>query len=217
MNDRERRRVAFHESGHASMAFLLGRAVDVVSIRPSDHSKGVTAHRGPRLTERERGKFGLPARLLPARVRRHLEASALVALAGDLAEQLDTDWEPVSGYIASTPDEQFAEQAAGDLTRMTRKEEARLAATQAKGELGSDAETAWKGAYVLAGAHAGQETIAHVGYLQALARAIVGTAQFARLVGALVPHLLANEVLGGRAVRRILVQANEAPGGKVFP
>jgi hypothetical protein len=168
-NDPERRRVAFHEAGHAALAFLLGRAVDVVSIRPTDHYGGVTAHRGPRLTERERRKFGLPAPLLPARVRRHLEASALVALAGDLAEPLDTDWEPVSRYIAPTPDEQLAGQAAGDLTRMTRKEEARLAATEAKGELWSDADTAWKDAYVLAGAHAGQETIAHVGYLRALA------------------------------------------------
>src|SRR4051812_12133329 len=91
VDERERQRVARHEAAHAAMAFLLRRRIDVASIRPCPGWAGAVFHAPLRLREQDRTTLVCerpPVVQLPARLRRQVETSILIALAGPLQDEL---------------------------------------------------------------------------------------------------------------------------------
>jgi hypothetical protein len=212
----ERRRVAYHEAGHAVMAYTVGRRNGVVSIRPGEHYNGIAFHGpAPRPSELERGKLGLPVPLLPARLRRWIETEILIVVAGREAEFFR--FIPPTRYSGPDPDEEAAVRLArASVELSTRESEALAAADHA--ELPVDERQAEKLAWVAVGPDA--EGWAYLNWLRATTRNLVGESGFFRLVEALVPELLRHEVLGGRSVRRILDGARQrryGSGGRVRP
>ena len=80
----ERRRVAVHEAGHAAASVLLGlRGQGPISCVPAAAYGGVCFVGSPRRpTAADLDGLGRPGPLQPARVRRFLECSVMVHLAG---------------------------------------------------------------------------------------------------------------------------------------
>jgi ATP-dependent Zn protease len=53
VNAEQRYRTAHHEAGHTVMAYLLGRPVGPVSIRPCEVHLGVSFHRKARIPQHQ--------------------------------------------------------------------------------------------------------------------------------------------------------------------
>jgi len=82
-------RVAVHEAGHAVMARVLGRGIELVTIVPDDDALGRVQHSLARLPPEELGRHAR-------------ETWGMIALAGPLAEALHDDRE------LDTQDEELA-------------------------------------------------------------------------------------------------------------
>lgn len=190
----QRTRTAIHEASHAAMAFELGRPIEVVSIRPGKHYGGVAPYR-PALYRGDR-KFGLPAILQPAASRRAIETQICVSLAGQIGE--DLLWP--HGRWGMSEDERQAETAVREFARLSKRETALLTALEERDEpLTSDEANASELAEAMSEAEAGD----HLAYLRAVTKSIISSPGFLRLVDALVPVLLDQTAVSGRAVREI--------------
>jgi hypothetical protein len=99
--DAAKLRTAHHEASHAVVAELLGIRVDVVSIRPAEHHRGMTIHAAygmddevTEIVARRHGKSllarwgSVPYPLFDPEERRHAESRIMVALAGHMGELL---------------------------------------------------------------------------------------------------------------------------------
>lgn len=112
VGDDERRRVALHESGHAYVAWALGRTVTGVTVVPGRRWGGTTHYGAPSPTrgrDWDRLDPTVSVVLWPAAVRRSIEVRALGAAAGVAAE--DVLWWPTRHGPVRTP-EPLAERVA---------------------------------------------------------------------------------------------------------
>ncbi len=213
MSAGERYRTAHHEAGHSVMAYLLGRPVGPVSIRPCEVHLGVSFHTKARIPEKQLDKVGRPAILLPAQLRRHCETEAVICLAGPEAEGVAVTTAEGGCYVDEhSPDHARAEELVTTLVEAGLTGEETVMLERAERERGSSdeekahfwSETAGYGAPVV-------ETFAHLSWLRTLTRNRVLSPWFQRLEYTLAPRLLEAEVLGGRAVRQILRAADRPP------
>jgi hypothetical protein len=118
VNAEQRYRTAHHEAGHTVMAYLLGRTVGVVSIRPCEAHLGVSFHRKARIAEHQLDRLGQPAILLPAVLRRACETEAVIALAGPTAEDLAVCSAEGGTFVNEhTPDHAQAEELVSTLVK----------------------------------------------------------------------------------------------------
>lgn len=192
--EEQRSRTAAHEASHAGMAYELGRPIEVVSIRPSKRYSGVALHIGARY--RGGWQVGIPAILQPAEPRRILETRICILLAGQIGE--DLLWR--RDRWGTSEDERRAETAALEFARLSKRETAVLTEVETRDEpLTSDEVNARE----LAEAMSGAEAAEHLGYLKAVTRSIVTSTGFLRLVDALVPVLLDQDGVSGRACREL--------------
>ena len=128
--------------------------------------------------------------------------NVVATLCGRLAEDLV---EP-EARRGSTPAE---EKAAETINLLTGRERRWLAAAaEAKGM--SDVDSAWRGAWLLAGS---ELAAAQLGLLRAVARELVASPRFRRLLDALVPELLAHGTISGRRAAAILKAADTKGSG----
>ena len=205
----QRLRAAYHESGHATMAYFLGRPITLVSIRPTEHYSGVTRHGVITIPEADRAKLGLPVILLPTRFRRSIETSICIFLAGDVAEELA---EPVvtAGYVPEPEreHESDAERTLRAVEELTARERERLDELEGRTEpMGSDEKNAWHDAWAVDGEAPGR----YLEWLRAVTRSIASQPRFVGAVEALAAELLRREVVGGRRARQIIKQAVDQP------
>src|SRR6266851_2196856 len=83
----ERRRTAYHESGQVVAAFMLGRRVEVVSVRPSPTWSGACFFASSRVDAED---LRIDASVIQQhwRLRAQIESRVVVALSGKVAEEL---------------------------------------------------------------------------------------------------------------------------------
>jgi hypothetical protein len=159
--------------------------------------------------------LGRPAILLPAALRRPCETEAVIALAGPTAEDVAVTFAEGSVYgNEHTLDHAQAEELVDTLVKagltcqemvmLERSERTRGRSDEEKAQWWS--HTATFGAPIL-------ETFAHLAWLRIFTRNRVLSPRFQHLEHAIAPRLLEAEVLGGRAVRQILKEAD--PGASV--
>jgi ATP-dependent Zn protease len=200
----DRLRVAWHESAHAAVAFIFGRRVEVVSIRPTMQWGGVVFSRPTKVHDDEAESLGAPVMFLPARLRRDIEQDVVMTLAGDLGEELRFGRR--SGY-GLTKDETVADEVVRELA-LSAKQRAMLALGDEPAAAGDDD---WSMAVRMTAALTSElEATAYLGFLRAAARAVVFSPQCVRLVEALVPVLLERDVVGGGEVRAVFRAAERA-------
>jgi hypothetical protein len=197
--------MAAHEAGHASMSFLLGRRVGVVSIVPTEHFGGITFHTGSKLAEGELGDLYKPVVLQPARFRRWVETEVLIRLAGPAAALASPfmGTRAADGYIPEEPDELEAQRLA-KAAILTPVEATQL--ERAGTEPGErDDESAEGFAWVIAGE---RSAASYLSWLRFETDHVVRSPRFAALVEALVPVLLLRRTISGRLARQVLVDAS---------
>ena len=99
------------------MAYMLGRLVGPVSIRPCEVHLGVSSAPGPR-PEQQWKNLGLPAILLPAPLRWMCETEAVIALAGPTAEDVAVTKTDGGYYVNEhTPDHARADELVRKLVK----------------------------------------------------------------------------------------------------
>lgn len=210
-HDEERRRVAAHESGHVVMAFELRVPLGLVSIRPGAHFLGVAFHGATRLRKGDGLKLTSPV-LQPASLRRRVETSVMVALAGDIAERYyGPRW---SGFVPTkTDDAMEAERLASILSEMppTDQEAARLGKYERGEPIHSDETKARELSDVLSFTGTGP---LFLGWLRAETEHLLSRPYVGRMVDALSEALLDREVVGAKASRTILKEARD---GRSYP
>lgn len=169
-----RRRSAFHEAGHGLLRYLLtGKPPELLSLRPGQAYQAVMipGTGGPAWS----GDFGAvandPSILFPDDLRRHLEISICVSLAGDIAAMLAGYWGDAV-YRESLDDETAAQTMAGALAALSPRHRELLAETEAKPTMESDDDAAQGGSFVLTGHDA--ERWAHLAWMGVLTRRLVG-------------------------------------------
>ena len=194
-------RTAYHEAAHAAAAYVFGRPVSLVSIRPGAHFLGVTTWTPGRFPGE--APVDIPAIMWPAKARRAIETSIVVSLAGSLGAML-SGWPEEDGYRAP-PDEDEAERSARVLAGLSERETATLAGLESATEpIPADDERARRLSWAIAGT---SEAGLHLAYMRGVTRSLVYNPNFGRLLEALVPELLERGVLSGRRVREILSAA----------
>jgi hypothetical protein len=132
---------AFHEAGHAAVAWKLKVPIEFVSIRPSQHFRGFVSH--PPRRDAPNGYHGQPVFLWLAKARRAVEATVAIRLAGTFAEQLV---DPLTIPSPTDEDQVAATQAARELAGLTPRELERLAVLEdpsGRGSRLSNREVAW--------------------------------------------------------------------------
>jgi len=203
--ERERRRVAYHEAGHAAVALMTKRPVHLVSIRPTRSWSGVCFSGGLRLVESDYSLDNLnrPTPLLPAKLRRAIETQIMGKLAGGLAEELAGFH--ADGYVSETPDERQAT-AIAKMCFTARQRE--LLAT---GDNDLPSETDAQAVRGLAYALAGDETaVALIAWLRAETRQLIYSPRCRRLVDAIAAELLEHETVGASRLRAIYREVKAA-------
>jgi hypothetical protein len=197
--------VATHEAGHAVAAHVLGRAVHMVSILPTDRYEGMTVLGGGEAHPTDRQNLLLPTVLRPAPLRRWTEVSILIALAG-----------PAAAFHLAAPstdvDHSQDETHARELARSavwTQAESERLEeATSTLGPFRTDEEDAEKLAWAMAGSDSAD---AYLDWLRTETRHLVVSPRFRAYVATLVPALLERKTMSGRLVRRVLESPGDPP------
>lgn len=101
-------RIAWHEAGHCLVAHGLGNQLDGAHIRPGIHLGGLASHTTTlRPDDVDIDGVGLPAPLLPERLRRWVETRVCTALAGAEAEKVSLHLPPLNnepvGRFVRTP------------------------------------------------------------------------------------------------------------------
>ena len=96
---REQVITGWHEAGHAAMAYFLGRPVSLVSVRPTEHYRGITTWVSPK--RRSELPLHLPAISWPAQIRRDIETSIAISLAARPAELMSGKLPP-SGFVGKS-------------------------------------------------------------------------------------------------------------------
>ncbi len=213
VNDTERQRVAFHEAGHQFAAYELGVALGPSSIAcAAEHTNGWASHNGPWAPRDELGHIGKPAVLLPARLRRAVEARIIILLAGRTAEALRPDREPAGYGPAVTEDEREAGRLAAGLEALGPAERARHDAIERRYAAMTSEEAAasgdWARATSLAVGLSGSVADAHMHYLAALTFDLLFNPRAARMVTVVAEALLRDEVLSARKTRALLREAD---------
>jgi hypothetical protein len=155
--------LAHHEASHAVVAWVLGRPIGLLSIRPGRHYQGVVTYRGWRwpLDGERTPALWRPAILWPARLRRMLEMDICILLAGVLGEQFV---DPLSTEDPGGEDEQRAKRAADALAGLTPRLKEQLATLEADEPFPTDDQQAWDRVDALSG----READAHLFYLRAV-------------------------------------------------
>jgi hypothetical protein len=201
----ERDRIAFHEAGHATAAFLLGGCITgPVSIAARKHWRGVAFCRARHypLDDVDRVKILMPMALLPPRLRRSLEIDAIISLAGRAAEMIRPTRSVETGYVPS-PRADADDRSAEFVAALTRRDEHLLSLGDSDDvSHPDDLEQARGFADRLAGDLAGLVLQVLTVETERLAR----TRRFRHLCGALADELLARTTLSAADVRRILKQ-----------
>ncbi|BCB79140.1 hypothetical protein GCM10022251_19650 [Phytohabitans flavus] len=206
MSGDEQERVALHESGHAVVAWRLGRTPKGISCVPGRRWAG-TAHFGlPQVRGREWDRLD-PSRPLtcwPAAVRRSFESRALTAAAGDAAEALL--WWPAQGTHVRTPEPLAARIA--DTFPVGEAERVRFAAAAVDTDGLTDVEQLHRLALALYPDADGPRQ-AWLSWVDAEAKAIVAAG--AERVERLAAVVQDRGRLSGRAVRDILRGPGASP------
>ena len=205
-----RRRTAHHEAAHAVVAELLGIRVDVVSIRPAEHHRGVTIHAAygtddevTEIVARRHGKSllarwcSVPYPLFDPDERRHAESRIMVSLAGRMGELLAPD--PLTGYRDETADVD-QERAIVAAVELTAEQGAWLDDAEQR-VICPDEDTAFETAWWNTGKEAAG---ALVNYLTWETRRLMFSDLVRRLLPLVVDQLLTHEVISGETVREIV-------------
>jgi hypothetical protein len=198
-DDVRRFRLAHHEAAHAIANYILrgGSTLRLVSIEGTATYGGICLSAPSRVGGLTVDDLDRPLPLVPARLRRVLETHVVATLCGQIAEDLV---EP-EARRGSTPAEEHAAEIVNLLTGRERR--SLEAAAESKGM--SDADSAWRATWLLAG---GDLAVAELALLRAVARVLVASPRFHRLLDALVPELLAHGTIGGRRAAAILKAAD---------
>jgi hypothetical protein len=207
----ELERTAAHESGHAAVAWMLRRSLEVVSIRPGEHWRGIAIFRGGRSPQADLGKTLADVVLWPCEWRRRFETDLCITLAGTFAEAL----RPSSGY-ALDDDDARAEEIVSELVpaRGDLSDREALVLTTADRPGPTDEEHAgWLVRSLLNEFEVSLEAekAAYLRWMELHTARAVFSPRGRRLIEGLIPHLLDREVLSGRAVRQIFRDI-ERPG-----
>jgi hypothetical protein len=202
-------RSAYHEAAHAIVAELLGVRVDVVSIRPGEHHRGVTIHASlavddiAEILARRHGtsllaRWGVkPYPFFDPEERRRAECSIMVALAGHLGEFLAP--EPFTGFVEDTGADDHA-RAIAAAAELTAEQERWLADAEHTETLGDD-DAAFEKARRIAGDEA---AAAFVHFLTLETRRLMFSPLVRSLVPPVVDELLRYEAISGETVREIV-------------
>jgi hypothetical protein len=203
-DDLRRLRLAHHEAAHAIANYILrgGSTLRLVSIEGTATYGGICLSAPSRVGGLTVDDLDRPLPLVPARLRRVLETHVVATLCGQIAEDLV---EPVVRRGSTSAEERAAE----TVNLLTGRERRSLEAA-AKSTGMSDADFAWRGAWLLAGSELAGAQLA---LLRAVARELVFSPRFLRLLLALVPELLAHSTIGGRRAAAILKAADTKGSG----
>lgn len=131
-----------------------------------------------------------------AHLRRLLETDVSISLAGDLAEELGVRMLPSE---PAREDRKEARKLAFALASMSNRELAELTKTEAGPRFPSDQEHAQATAETLSG----EQGSAHMSYLREVTRSLVHQLSIRDAILAVADKLYDEEVLSGRAVKRI--------------
>jgi hypothetical protein len=210
-DDEGRRRTALHEAAHAVMAHLLGRTVDIISIKPGEHYRGVTIHGadGPALDEVDGifasrhgdsllARYGLRPPFFDIDLLRRVSSAIMISLAGHEAELLLGA--PFSGFREDEYDQERAERLARVLTEPT-AEEMKFLEDSEREESPSDEERAQSAAQALVrpDPHGTLEAVAFVHYQRYATQRIVVSDLFTKPCLTLAEQLDEHTTVGSEA------------------
>ena len=183
---------AFHEAAHCVAGFLVGRPLEVVSIRAGAGYAGICVQAGVDTSGLE--IRDVPALLQHDDVLRHAIASMTISLAGPLGSEL-AGYRP-EGYVRPTHDELIASARAHALVGLEpRHRVVLIEAERDTKPLTSDEDSA---AGMSAAAMGEAVAGAFLSFMWAATRELVHSPPFVALVDVLVPELLANKVVPGQ-------------------
>ncbi len=190
----DRRPLAFHEAGHAVVAWALGVPNKVVSIRPGLGHAGVTSHDpvGPRTDFDLRPWWESPD--TARSVGRHVA----ICLAGAAAEALFVQYETA----VPIPDPSSIQGDRDAVDRLAPDARTRLLATEAEAGPRTDLDSAWIVAEGLAGSQ--EEVCAFMALMWASTYRLVN--ENADRIAALARALLVTSSLDGQSVDRIIAE-----------
>jgi len=201
MNGAQLDRLATHEAAHACACAFLGHPLHVVSTIAKEHYAGVAVTGSNlTLTDGEKGRLGTGLSvLLPARVRRSFECSAMVSLAGPTVYEVywPADFDEGS-YRPDVSDDVPSTWPRSRAAALTPRETEML--EQADTPAIVDLESAMELAELLSRG-APMETFL---MLRAETRVMVESSKFRRALDVVVPELVEHRVLPGRRVRELL-------------
>jgi len=213
VTDDELTTTAFHEAGHAVAAHLLGRRVEICSVRRGEHFQGATSLVDPS-SELLGPSSDAPAIFLPGSMRRLYECQIVILYAGRLAETLCTAG-PRTGFSGGDSDEQQAEAVASRTIFPPSDEERAGLMLLEQMKIPSDEDAAgklveelvpgerdpWPRIWAIS---ASAERAAYLDWLRSFTTRFIHRDPFPRMVGSLVPVLVEEKVVSGRAVHEIL-------------
>jgi hypothetical protein len=211
MND-EDRRLALHEAGHAVMAHLFGRRVDIVSIRPGEFHRGVTIYGGDGLPVDEvdgilasrsgdslLGRYGLMPPLFDLELLGRVSSAVMLCLAGPEAALLLG--QPFSGFRDDEHDQERAERLARVLTEPSAEEMGFLEESERE-KSPTDEERASSAARALVARDdlgGSMEAAALVQWLRNVTRRIIASDLFAKPCLTLAGQLIKRTTVGREA------------------
>jgi hypothetical protein len=201
MTDYRRRLTAHHEAGHAVAAHLLGRRLELISIKPGRRHLGFAANRAPPIHVAVEHVEGVPLTHQPEALRRAVETDVIVYLAGYLAEFLVEPQAP-GQPIAPAEDIAAAREALSHLTprdvELLQRHEDELARSDK-----SDDDLAHEIARLFADGK--DESEALLCWLTVSARRLV--VRNKRPIAALAERLLQDVVLPGEVAEQVIAGA----------